>query len=172
MENALHAPSVVCNVLGNDLFKKYESSAFSSAGFRISDKSTNQPVGWLTCKRFFEVELSEPPFDPEVGPSPFKPGVGYMIGATWPEEEQERFAAMKSSQSITDRSPGKIAPLTQEERAWIKEHWKNEFKFLRGHRLRIYKKDEREEGREILKILPQNGNSGDNPAGASEEGKK
>ena len=168
----LHAPSVVCNVRGNDLFKKYEFSAFSSMDSRISDKSTNQPVGWLTCKRFFEVELNEPPFGPEVGPSPFKPGVAYMIGATWPEEEQERFAAMKSSQRTTDRSPGKIAPLTQEERAWIKEHWGNEFKFLRGHGLRIYKGDEREEGRETLKILPQNGNSGGKPAGTPEEGKE
>ena len=107
------APSVICNVLGNDLFKKYEFSAFSLTGSRISDKSTNQPVGWLICKRFFEVEPSEPPFGPEVGPSPFKPGVAYMIGATRPEEEQEGFAAMKSSQSTTDRSPGKTTPLTQ-----------------------------------------------------------
>jgi hypothetical protein len=153
LENVLHAPSVVCNLLGNVLFDQYGFSAFSSTGYHISDKPTNQPVAWLAEKRFLEVELSEPPFGPEVGPSPFEPGVAYVIGATWPEEEQERFAAMKSSQSTTDRSPGKIAPLTQEERVWIKEHWGNEFKFLQGHGLRIYKRDEREEGREILKIL-------------------
>lgn len=79
---------------------------------------------------------------------------------------------MKSSQSATDRSPGKIAPLTQEEKAWIKEHWGNEFKFLRAHGLRIYKRDEREEGHEILKILLRNGSSGDKPALTPKEGKE
>ncbi len=108
-------------------------------------------------------------FGPEVGPSPFEPSVAYMIGVTW-QEEQERFAAMKSLQSTTDRSLGKIAPLTQEEKAWIKEQWGNEFKFLRGHGLRIYKRDEREEGREILKILLQNGGSCYKPARARKEG--
>jgi hypothetical protein len=45
------------------------------------------------------------------------------------------------------------APLTGEEKAFLKEHYRGEFHFLRSHGLSIYKEDDRAEGRAILRAL-------------------
>ena len=42
-------------------------------------------------------------------------------------------------------------PLTSEEKAWLNEHWGGEFKFLAAYGLSIYKEEDREEGRRIVR---------------------
>ncbi|KAI8672977.1 hypothetical protein NCS56_00762200 [Fusarium sp. Ph1] len=42
--------------------------------------------------------------------------------------------------------------LSDSERAWLKEHWGNEFKFLAAYGLSIYDDEERKEGREIMRM--------------------
>ena len=43
-----------------------------------------------------------------------------------------------------------------EEKAFIKKHFKSEYNFLLTHGLSIYKDEDREEGRAILRALMQN----------------
>lgn len=43
------------------------------------------------------------------------------------------------------------APLTEREKQYLKKHYGNEFHFLRAYALSIYKEEDREEGREILR---------------------
>ncbi|MDI1488026.1 MAG: hypothetical protein OHK93_007300 [Ramalina farinacea] len=42
---------------------------------------------------------------------------------------------------------------TQEEKHWLKKHFDGEFKFLRDYGLSIYKDEDREEGRQLLRAL-------------------
>ena len=42
---------------------------------------------------------------------------------------------------------------TPAEKAWLKENWKDEFHFLASHGLSIYKDEDRQEGKAILKGL-------------------
>ena len=46
------------------------------------------------------------------------------------------------------KSPAEV-PHTPEEKAWLKENWKDEFHFLRAYQLSIYKEEDRREGRAI-----------------------
>ena len=48
-----------------------------------------------------------------------------------------------------------------EERAFIRTHFKSEYNFLLTHGLSIYKDEDREEGRAILRALMQNSDAED-----------
>lgn len=45
------------------------------------------------------------------------------------------------------------AGYTQEEKAWLKKNWGDEYHFLRAYGLSIYKDEDREEGRRIVRGL-------------------
>ena len=44
-------------------------------------------------------------------------------------------------------------PYNAAEKAWLKEVWKNEFHFLLAYELNIYKEEDREEGRYIVRAI-------------------
>ncbi|KAI4740077.1 hypothetical protein E4T50_09489 [Aureobasidium sp. EXF-12298] len=78
----------------------------------------------------------------------------YYFHASWPEEEIKKYnnfvAESKAKQaSKSDHEP----PLTTEEKEFLKKHYGDEFKFLLSYELSIYKEDDREEGRRILRAL-------------------
>ncbi|KAJ5232169.1 hypothetical protein N7468_005125 [Penicillium chermesinum] len=149
LNNVLHAPGVVCNLIAQSEFAYgdfqvgfYGRPDGSSRG-GISTCDTNSQIAFFRPDgRFFEVKLSEPPIGPRVGPSPFKPDVLYQINAFWPRSERERFLNMQASGKRTDA-----------ENAWIKKHYGTEFKFLAMHGLSIYKEEDREEGRAIMRAF-------------------
>ncbi|CEJ54184.1 hypothetical protein PMG11_00505 [Penicillium brasilianum] len=155
LENVLHAPSAICNMIGDVHTKNF---AVSDLSFRsddglcgsIYDESARHPVAWLVKRRFLEVLLSEPPLGPKVGPSPFDPDVAYVLRAIWPLEEQRKFETVKS---FREQKIKYCPPLTSAEKAWLKTIWENEFKFLLDFGLRINKEEDREEGRRILRKL-------------------
>ena len=45
------------------------------------------------------------------------------------------------------------APLTKDEKKWLKDNWGGEFHFLQSYGLSIYEEEERAEGRSILRAL-------------------
>jgi hypothetical protein len=107
----------------------------------------------------FEVRLSGPPIGPKVGPSPFNPSEVYYIRASWPDGERERFAALQASGQAT---AGVNRALTPSEKAWLKEHFQTEFQFLQLYGLSVFKEEDREEGRTILRTImayDEDGNS-------------
>ncbi|KAM3443462.1 hypothetical protein NHJ13734_001872 [Beauveria thailandica] len=91
--NVLHAPSSMCNMIGAPAIHHYEFSLRAGPGFRGTiSLNDGTPVGFFAPHGiFFELQLSDPPIGPMVGPSPFTPGVFYWINATWPTEEREKW---------------------------------------------------------------------------------
>ena len=57
-----------------------------------------------------------------------------------------------SDRNYSYKSPAE-EPHTSEEKAWLKENWKNEFHFLLAYGLKIYNEEYRREGRAILGAL-------------------
>lgn len=45
------------------------------------------------------------------------------------------------------------APYTAAEKQWLKDAWVDEFHFLRAYGLSIYKEEDREEGRAIVRAF-------------------
>jgi hypothetical protein len=146
LENVLHAPDGICNMLGNVASERYTISVLSFnpddglCSWSLDKCSPQAPIAWLSQKRFLEILLSEPPFSPVVGPSPFNPEVPYQLRATWPVAEQQKFAALKGSQETSETSPENL-PLNPTEKARLTKHWVNEFRFLRSYGLSIYSKE-------------------------------
>jgi hypothetical protein len=92
-----------------------------------------------------DVQLSDTTVGPSVGNLEFELGVSYMIHAFWPAEERQRFESTIS--------------FTPAEKAWVKKHFGNEFKFLQPYGLSIYKDGDREEARAIVQTLMRNDDS-------------
>lgn len=78
-----------------------------------------------------------------------------------------RSLAELSKMESTNDKP-KVPPCTQEERDWLKKHFDGEFKFLREYGLSIYKDEDREEGRQILRALME-GDLGEETSTRSEK---
>jgi len=57
-------------------------------------------------------------------------------------------------QAVTGSDSGK-SPLTKVEKDWLKKHFNGEFHFLLCYELSIYKEEDREEGRQIMRALMQ-----------------
>ncbi|KAJ6165913.1 hypothetical protein N7485_009157 [Penicillium canescens] len=68
-----------------------------------------------------DVQLSDPPVGPSVRNLAFELGVSYMIHTFWPAEERQRFESTVST--------------TPAEKAWVKKHFGNEFRFLQTYGL-------------------------------------
>lgn len=152
LENVLHAPKALCNIIGGPILENYNvTTNFGSPDGpgAIVDLHSGQPVAYFKPlnegRRLMDVQLSDPPVGPSVGNSAFEPGVSYMIHAFWPAEERQRFESTRS--------------FTSAERAWVKKHFGNEFKFLQTYGLSIYKDEDREEGRAIVRTLMSNDDS-------------
>ncbi|KAI1497526.1 hypothetical protein F5X99DRAFT_413012 [Biscogniauxia marginata] len=98
----------------------------------------------------FNVQLSEPPFGPEVGPSRLNPNNHYYLTVSWPPSECDRFEALRSEEShgrdvkpVKGPGPG----YTTDKKKWLKHKYGGEFKFLQLYELSIYNEEDSEEGR-------------------------
>ncbi|RMZ90157.1 hypothetical protein DV736_g2624, partial [Chaetothyriales sp. CBS 134916] len=131
-------------------------------------------------KRLFQVQLSGPPVGPAVGPSVLEGDEPLLLNVKWSEGEQARWETYKQNcsgplaimqtnngtakdqpeQSRIQQQP-KISnihqqsspPYTADEKQWITTYYGNEYRFLLVHGLSIYKDEDREEGREIVRAL-------------------
>jgi len=101
-------------------------------------------------QELFCVKLSGPPVGPRIGPHVWKEGVMYLISASWPETEITRLL----SENGLAAAPGSdLGPFTEREKKWLKDHYRSEYHFLRQHGLSIYKEEDREEGRELMRSI-------------------
>jgi hypothetical protein len=136
----------------------------------IKDAQGRSVAYFVPNKRFFQVQLSGPPVGPIVGPSAFKKDTDYLINVRWSSDEKARWQTFKHGLSdstkcptSTDHSTGLSSkkvkldstqqnPLyTLEEKRWLKVHYGDEFHFLQAYGLSIYKDEDREEGRVIMR---------------------
>ncbi|PHH56066.1 hypothetical protein CFIMG_001729RA [Ceratocystis fimbriata CBS 114723] len=152
LRNVLHIPSGLCNIIGcpiiNDFGFMTDGSIPGASGTLI-DKQ-DRPVAYFKANEpLFQIKVADPPIGPKVGPSPLKPGGLYLINIRWPDEERKKWERLCASRAQKYSVP----PLTTEEKQWLKKYWKKEYYFLRAHGLSIYKDEDREEGRVILRAL-------------------
>lgn len=148
----------------------------------IINMSGGEPVAYFDPKGpLFQLKLSGPPIGPVLAPTAFKPDGLYMISVRWSDEERSRWEAYKQihdtenskSQGVNDvvdiptveataksektkptSQPGRgTAPYTAEEKAWLKKNYKDEYHFLLQHGLKIFKEEDREDGRAIVRAF-------------------
>ncbi|RSL87027.1 hypothetical protein CEP51_002490 [Fusarium floridanum] len=150
LRNVLHFPDAVCNSIGSPIYIDYNIDGGDGMNFANDVQTLRDDGGRPSAyfergsKVFYILKLGGPPSGARLGPCPLDEGKGYMISLYWPESERMRFEASKAQAE---------AFLSDSERAWLKEHWGNEFKFLAAYELSIYKDEDREEGRAIMRTM-------------------
>jgi hypothetical protein len=148
-------PSVLCNIIGSSILEQYHLTfdvpGKASIG-SIKDRE-GRSVAYFDGRRpLYQVKLRGPP----VGPRVIQDGRHYIINAYWPDSERQKWEAHQAS--VIPRSrPG----YTQEEKEWLRKNYRTEFHFLRDFGLSIYKDEDREQGRVILRSLMQEEDEGE-----------
>ncbi|RYP66737.1 hypothetical protein DL771_007617 [Monosporascus sp. 5C6A] len=155
LTNVLHIPDAICNVIGFPFVRdNHVSVGFGgsrqSQGF-IADSQGRKLAFFEKDRPLCIVKLSDPPVGPVVGPRTIQSHGGYMIHCLWPDSERRRFEEYRESLARQQQQR-----YSEAEKQWIKEHYGNEFRFLLQHGLSIYKEEDRDEGRDIVKGLMEN----------------
>lgn len=162
LRNVLHIPTAVCNVIGGPILDDYNVIAGArgeNTKGTISDEQGRAVAYFDPGAKFYEVKLSGPPVGPRVGPTPFDTSSMYYINVLWPDSERRRWEAERAAGALR---PAAVPLLSAEEKRWLKEHWGGEFKFLASYGLNIYKEEDREEGRVILRAMMADSDGDDN----------
>ncbi|KAL8388806.1 hypothetical protein RB595_008944 [Gaeumannomyces hyphopodioides] len=170
LRNVLHMPTGICNLVGGLNTGDYSRALLGglegcSAAIEAQD---GRRLGYFVGLPAV-LKLSGPPVGPVVGPSMLEPGKPYMLSVIWPDSERERWAAAQAGRSGSDDGTnqevsdgGKVkdeaeaapsASYTKEEKDWLKRGWGGEFKFLAAYGLSIYKDEDRDEGRRIVRAM-------------------
>ncbi|KAF7552748.1 hypothetical protein G7046_g7312 [Stylonectria norvegica] len=189
LKKVLHAPSFRCNVVGNGLLDDYDvdqktrlrrKEALSDGQVtQLVDGEVRQRVAYfkpLTLgakSHFLELKISGPPRGPRTGPSVLDADERCTLHALWPPGEREKLEAAEAANvevpsPDAGRSPNvyrSSAPLTPTEKEWLKANYKNEYKFLKIFGLSIYKPDDREEGRAIIRTFMDKADDSDSLPG-------
>ncbi|RYP45671.1 hypothetical protein DL768_008015 [Monosporascus sp. mg162] len=157
LTNVLHIPSAICNIIGSPFISDNHCSVVMSGsrqslGF-IADSQGRSLAFFEKGRPLFIVKLSDPPVGPVVGQRAIQPGGGYMIHCLWPDSERRRFEEYRESLARQQQQRAGVERYSEVEKQWIKEHYGNEFRFLLQHGLSIYKEEDRDEGRDIVKTL-------------------
>ncbi|KAI5456699.1 hypothetical protein BGZ63DRAFT_467867 [Mariannaea sp. PMI_226] len=157
LKNVLHVPSSICNIVGYPIEKDYiieqpprSTTKGSTKGSIISIHDKREVAYFDPKGRLVEIRLSGPPVGPRVSPSPFEASKVYYINARWPDSERKRHAEVLYSLQF-EAKPSERLTITEKE--WLKKNYDGEFKFLHSYGLNIYKDEDREEGRSILRAL-------------------
>lgn len=127
----------MCNIIGGPILADYNiSTDFAgrvTKGY-ITDKDGRRIAFFDPSRDLLQVKLRDPP----AGIYPLMREGAYMvINAVWPDSERAKW----------DKHEKK------EEKAWLKKHYGDEFHFLREHGMSIYKDEDREDGRTLLRML-------------------
>lgn len=140
LTNVVHAPSAPCNIIGQPILHDYNvNEARGHTKGRISDRENRAVACFDPRHPLFAVKLRGRP----VGPWAIRKGDLVIINAFWSPEERQRWE--KYDRQRRNR------PYTVEEENWLKVHFGGEFNFLMAFGLNIYKDEDREEGRAIMR---------------------
>lgn len=147
LTTVLHAPSAACNIIGMPILIDYDVvSTFCRKGDTrgyIAENGGRQIAYFDPSRTLLHVKLRDPP----KGTYPLKSGGPWLINAKWADTE---IAKWDAAQQPKKNSRG---PLNNEEKIWLKERFGDEFHFLRNYGHNIYKEEDREEGRALLRAL-------------------
>ncbi|GAB1319250.1 hypothetical protein MFIFM68171_09460 [Madurella fahalii] len=183
LQNVLHVPTSICNVLGglaSDCPDISLKAMGNGLGGVLTDTSGRQ-IAYLSPHEYRGLpllKLSGPPVGPRVGLSGFgrDPDVNYWIRVTWSASEREKWAAYQqnmpdpcdAAKSCFESMATTSEPYTADEKSWLRKHWGGEFKFLLAHGLNIHKDEDREEGQRMVRATMANGDENDGEAELSQ----
>lgn len=164
LRDVLHCPTAICNIVAFSI--NYEVKVHGSAKCVRHEKTG--VVYLLDSVKLWKLWLVGQP----KGQSSLNQNGLFYINALWAPEERARFKAYKEELKGAGDSAGaqaeasqaqkkgeddgveeKSKKYTKGEKKWIKRHYESEFKFLQQHGLSIYKEEEREEGRRIVRAM-------------------
>lgn len=152
LKNVLHTPSCLCNIIGAPIGTDYSLMVGGNDGVLkgwIKDME-DKPVAYFDATRpLFQVKLLDPPVGLRVGPHALSTGGVFMINIHWSDSERAKWEAYKARAT----NIAVVRDYTELEKAWLKENYRDEFHFLRDQGLSIYKEEDREEGRLIMRAL-------------------
>ncbi|RMZ81743.1 hypothetical protein DV738_g2120, partial [Chaetothyriales sp. CBS 135597] len=101
LKEVLHCPSSLCNIIGlpDDFKETYyvKSDRMGETMGRIKDKDGRSVAYFGSKDRMFQVQLSEPPVGPVVGPSVIEGDWALTVNAFWFEKERARWEDFKKA---------------------------------------------------------------------------
>ncbi|EGR49887.1 uncharacterized protein TRIREDRAFT_121125 [Trichoderma reesei QM6a] len=157
LTNVLYVPSSVCNIVGMPIFESGVASVSMGRGPNskgsLEDRN-GSPVAYFSPNaRLLSLRLSGPPIGPRLAPSKFDPDTLYAASINWPREERARWEAQVQQGNADNGKDQWIGdqPYTDEEKAWVKKHFGNEFRLLMLYGLSIHDEEDRAEGRAIAR---------------------
>jgi hypothetical protein len=174
LHEVLHVPDFLCNVIGQPLMltdgcnATLGSSGTKSAGTIKDDQGKN--VAYFDPKSpLFAIKVRCPPNGPTLGPHAFKKDVTYVLGCRWDDAEKRKWVEFNARNGLLT-SGQNTASYTAEETAFLKKTYGSEYHFLMQHGLQIYKEEDREEGRAILRaVMREDEMSEDDESGDQED---
>jgi hypothetical protein len=143
----------------------------SSDGYGIRTFRTSKSQGTITDnkgknmayfdpnRQFFILKVRGHPTGPRLGPHALKEGTMYMLGCYWDSAKQQKWREFQDKNGLTNPISGSAgaadgtSPYTADEKIYLKENWRDEYHFLLEHGLKIYKEEDRAEGRSILRAF-------------------
>lgn len=156
LNNVLHVPSAVCNVLGRSLASMYqiniggsslESGLHSKGGLTLNG---TQIAYFSRTSRNIPLLAVLPPKGSQFGPTLFDDAV---TSYTWPNEERVRWQTTQLKAAFKYATPQQEEPYTFKELEWVDEQWGTEFRFLALYKLEVTDEGDRSEGRRIARAL-------------------
>ncbi|KAL8628940.1 hypothetical protein Q9189_005376 [Teloschistes chrysophthalmus] len=160
LRNVLYAPGVFCNILGGH---QHHWQIGGPVPGKLVDPATGKCVGLLDSARLIRLRLR--------GQSSTQTSLdkhaSYFVRANWAPSERMRWQAYQDQEiqggptSHANLIESISPPLTQPEKKCLKDQYGGEFHFLQTHGLSIYKDEDREEGRRILRTLMNDANLDD-----------
>ena len=158
LRDVLYTRESPANIIGFSILARYHRCRFemNSDYSEIIDMGTRSRVAVVDNHVLYHLRLR----GQRLGRSSLDHDTAYVIRAMWPEEERQRWQRFKAVKDepkspLTNRDSGSDAllPLSEQEKRFLKKHWKNEFNFLRDQGLKLMNDEDRSEGRQILKCL-------------------
>ena len=176
LQDVLHAPNALCNILGGPILKTHNIQFGSrSSVTKLFDKQSGACMGLIDLNTLYRLRLR----GQRSNQTSLDPDGAHFIRANWPARERALWEQSKSQQKHPSaahsheatcvNSAGPVAPvlppavllqrkganppLTSSEKKWLKDNFGDEFHFLRDYGLSIYKDEDREEGRSMIRAF-------------------
>ena len=146
LKDVLYSPEAITNQVSVSRLHGSYGIDMSADGGVITKE--NVPIGVIDSPLLWKLRLS--------GQAPNHTSLDsnglYSLSFLWPEEERARWERAKAA-DLNSEPSSRVPPYTDEEKAWLKQNWQGEFRFLRAHLLHIDKEEDRAEGRRIVRAM-------------------
>ncbi|KAI4132193.1 MAG: hypothetical protein LQ338_000859 [Usnochroma carphineum] len=155
LRDVLYAPSAFCNILGQSLMEDHNVSFNSGPGkSKVISIKSGACVGLIDRNILYRLRLR----GQSANQTTLDPNSLYVIRATWAAGERAKWESFRLGygRQVHTRQAGasnNSPSLTQEEKKWLKENYGDEYHFLRDYGLSIFKDEDRDEARRLLRAF-------------------